>query len=145
MTSPAPLPSPGAGFAEPATAPRVLLVANDPARRVRLHDLLRRLSPACRIEAADDPIDALLAAARMRAELVLIDAVLTHGGAAALARHLARVTPAATAIVLDGLDASTPRRDRRSWILVERVCADWLQRRGGSARFARGQVDGVHA
>lgn len=108
--------------------PRVLLVTEDAPRRAALLHLLRGLAPDAHLESDADSIDALLSAARMQADLVLVDAALAMGAATALARHLARVAPQATVLVLDTPAAPRDVPGALHWTDLLPACERWLAR-----------------
>lgn len=107
-------------------APRVLAVTHDAARSGTLRGLVRSLAPDARVESETDAIDALMSAARMPADLVLVDAALPHGTASALARHLAGLVPQATVLLIDTPDAPRVQPATLHWADVAPACRDWF-------------------
>lgn len=105
--------------------PRVLLVIEDGARRQALRQLLQGLAPECRLVAEADSIDALLSAARMQPDLVIIDGSLSLG-AAALTRHLAHLAPRAAVLVFDAPAAPRVLPGAMYWTEAPGACARWF-------------------
>lgn len=118
---------PASPHAAPALhgTPRVLLVIEDGARRQALRQLLQASAPECRLVAEADAIDALLSAARMQPDLVVIDGSLAVG-AAALTRHLAHLTPRAAVLVFDTPAAPRALPGAMVWTEAPAACARWV-------------------
>lgn len=119
------------------SAPRILLVIEDEMRQRALRLLLRGIAPTGQIASDTNAVDALFTAVCLQVELVLIDAALPLGAAGALQRHLERVLPQATVLLLDTPNAPRdPARARLHWTDARSACADWLQTRLGAGAAA---------
>ena len=105
----------------------MLLLVADAARVLQLGGLLRLRWPACRIEEESDPVDALLKAVRMPADLVLVDAALSLGPPGVLARHLGRVAPAVSMMVF----AERPGAEERPLVSCWNEAAAQIDRWAG--------------
>lgn len=108
------------------SGPQLLLVVEDGGRRQGLAQMLRGMEPGCRIQAEGDPIDALLSAARVPPDLVVVDGSVARG-AAALTRQLAHLVPQAEVLVFD--TPATPRvpPDALHWMESPAACASWFE------------------
>lgn len=124
----------------PSIPPSVVLLVSDAARCawLRRHLLLR--APGCRVELAGDPVDAVVGATRVHAELVLIDRAATADRAAALVRLLGRNAPDARVMVFDDAERVQPAGTLWPWDDAERQIDRWLASRG-----AETATDGGHA
>ncbi len=116
----------GAEAAPQRDAPSVLIVVDNARRRDEMVELLQRIAPECRVFGYTDAVDALIQAAAMRFDLVVLDAALTLAAAPALQRHLARVAPDAETLVFDSAPGSSPSAEALDWTDARAACARWI-------------------
>lgn len=116
---------------------RVLLVVDEAERRHELIALLERLAPGCQIVSDDDTVDALLTAARLHADLVVVAWAQGHEAASVLRRHLGRVAPGACVLVIEPPPATAVSPVAPPFADAESALARWLGRRADARPAVR--------